>query len=388
MNIYYKKILWKVLLLIGALVIVVFSLWYTNNLVDRLSKEEEKKVKLIAQAWKKLASPDTDDNDLSFLLEVLKNNTTVPVILTDDQGEIVTWRNLDSAKVENQSDFLNQMIAEMKVENEVIEVPVTDGNKQYIYYKNSILIEALSWYPFIQLSIIGIFILIAYLAFSSSRNAEQNQVWVGMSKEAAHQLGTPLSSLYGWVEYLKMKDLDPNAAEEIHKDLNRLNTITERFSKIGSVPKLVPINANQWLLENTQYLEKRVSKKVVFNVTTQLPNHIEINASETLLNWVLENIVKNAVDAMEGKGYLTIEMIQEGDKAQIDISDTGKGMSKREFKQVFKPGFTTKKRGWGLGLSLVKRIVEVYHHGKVFVKTSEPGQGTTFRVELPIQEIK
>jgi signal transduction histidine kinase len=387
MNIYYRKILWKALLLAGALVIVAFSLWYTNNLVDRLSKEEEKKVKLIAQAWKNLADPDALDNDLSFLLEVLKNNTTVPVILTDESGEILTWRNLDSAKVEHNSNFLKEIIEEMKVENEVIIVPVSDGNKQFIYYKNSILIEALSWYPYIQLSIIGIFILIAYFAFSSSRNAEQNQVWVGMSKEAAHQLGTPLSSLYGWLEYLKMKELEPDAAEEIHKDLNRLNTITERFSKIGSVPKLSPINANQWFHENMQYLERRVSKNVVFNVSTKVPNQVEISASETLLNWVLENIIKNAVDAMEGKGYLTIEMELTSDKVQIDISDTGKGMSKREFKQVFKPGFTTKKRGWGLGLSLVKRIVEEYHHGKVYVKSSEPGQGTTFRVELPVSDV-
>jgi hypothetical protein len=208
-----------------------------------------------------------------------------------------------------------------------------------------------------------------------------------MSKEAAHQLGTPLSSLYGWLEYLKMKELEPDAAEEIHKDLNRLNTITERFSKIGSVPKLSPINANQWFHENMQYLERRVSKNVVFNVSTKVPNQVEISASETLLNWVLENIIKNAVDAMEGKGYLTIEMELTSDKVQIDISDTGKGMSKREFKQVFKPGFTTKKRGWGLGLSLVKRIVEEYHHGKVYVKSSEPGQGTTFRVELPVSDV-
>lgn len=386
MNIYYKKVLWKVLLLLGALVIVFSSLWYTNNLVDRLSKEEEKKVALVAEAWKKLADQSNYDADVSFLLEIIKTNTTVPVILADEEDKVVSWRNLDSAKVAKDADYLPKVMAEMKLEKETIVVPIADGKKQFIYFKNSILIEALNWYPYIQLSIIGLFILIAYLAFSSSRNAEQNQVWVGMSKEAAHQLGTPLSSLYGWLEFLKLKELNSNAADEIHKDLNRLNTITERFSKIGSVPKLVALNANQWLLENAQYLEKRVSKKVVFNVVTKVNNDVFINASETLLNWVLENIVKNAVDAMEGKGYLTIEMEKLNGKVQIEISDTGKGLAKGQFKQVFKPGFTTKKRGWGLGLSLVKRIVEDYHHGKVYVKSSEVGQGTTFRVEMPISK--
>jgi len=350
---------------------------YTNSLVKRLAKEESKKVELIAEATKKLIS---ETEDITFYHNIILRNSTVPVILVDSDENIITWRNLDSIQVVNNPEYLTDRLSEMKTNGVPIEIPVFDDEKQYIYFEHSILIDMLSYYPYMQLSVIGLFVVISYFAFSSSRNAEQNQVWVGMSKETAHQLGTPLSSLMGWIEYLKTTNLEASTVDEISKDVSRLETITDRFSKIGSEPKFEEVSVKQTIDRVIDYLRLRISDKVRISVSGDAT--YKHNLCVPLFEWVIENIIKNAVDAMEGKGLLKIDLSKYDDKIIIDLSDTGKGIPKKDFKKVFKPGFTSKKRGWGLGLSLVKRIVEDQHKGKIYVKTSEIDRGTSFRIEL------
>jgi signal transduction histidine kinase len=383
-NIYGKKFLWKISLLCIGVIIAISSLLYTNQIVKKLSAEEEKKVALIAESWKQILD-ENNTSDISFLLQIIKNNTTVPVILADHNNQIVSWRNLDSSKAINNKNYLPNMIAEMKEINDPILVPLADNELQYIFYKNSILVDALQYYPWVQLTVIFLFILIAYYAFSSSRNAEQNQVWVGMSKETAHQLGTPLSSLYGWLEFLKTQSIEESVTLEIEKDLIRLNTITDRFSKIGSVPKLEAQDITTVVEEAIMYMKKRISKNIQLQFNSELDADTQVNLCKPLFEWVLENLLKNAVDSMAGNGNLDI-VISKGSKNDIyiDITDTGKGIQKSQFKTIFKPGFTSKKRGWGLGLSLAKRIIENYHFGKIFVKNSEISKGSTFRIILPI----
>ena len=377
MNIYKKKQLWKVCLLIGAFLIAASSLLYTNSLVERLAKEESKKVELIAEATKRLIS---ETGDITFYHNIILRNSTVPVILVDSDENIITWRNLDSIQVVNNPEYLTDRLSEMKTNGVPIEIPVFDDEKQYIYFEHSVLIDMLSYYPYMQLSVIGLFVVISYFAFSSSRNAEQNQVWVGMSKETAHQLGTPLSSLMGWIEYLKTTNLEASTVDEISKDVSRLETITDRFSKIGSEPKFEEVSVKQTIDRVIDYLRLRISDKVRISVSGDAT--YKHNLCVPLFEWVIENIIKNAVDAMEGKGLLKIDLSKVDNKIIIDLSDTGKGIPKKDFKKVFKPGFTSKKRGWGLGLSLVRRIVEDQHKGKIYVKTSEIDRGTSFRIEL------
>lgn len=378
MNIYAKKQIWKVLLLLGALIIALSSLYYTNSLVEKLAHEESKKVELVAEATKRSI---TTNGDISFFHKIIVGNTTVPVILADRDDGIVSWRNLDSASVADDPDFLKRKLAEMKGERKPIEIPLFENEKQYIYFEHSILINLLAYYPYMQLSVMGLFVIISYFAFSSSRNAEQNQVWVGMSKETAHQLGTPLSSLMGWVEYLKSIGVDESIVNEISKDVSRLEKITDRFSKIGSQPSFEMVPVKKSIDQVIGYLRLRISDKVT--ITVNGDDELDMRLCVPLFEWVIENITKNAVDAMEGKGDINITVNKEGRKAILELSDTGKGIPKQDFNKVFKPGFTSKKRGWGLGLSLVRRIVEESHHGKIFVKSSEIGKGTTFRIELP-----
>jgi K+-sensing histidine kinase KdpD len=382
-NIYTRKQRWKLALLVAAAAIGIASLWYTNNLVEKLSEQEKKNVELWASAVRQLSELEVEAGDVSFALEVLRSNNTIPMILTDAQGNINSFRNLDSIK-SNDEKWLKQQIALMKVEQEPIEIVFgKQGEKNYVYYRDSMLIRQLRYYPFFQLAVISLFLLVSYLAFSSSRKAEQNQVWVGMAKETAHQLGTPLSSLMAWVEYLKAQKSLEGPVDEIEKDIARLNTITERFSKIGSSPSLKKENVSEVIRNSINYFSPRTSSKVTFHVTNIGHHDVFAPMNIPLFEWVLENIFKNAVDAMSGEGSVTVSITDQQQFVYIDIADTGKGIPKSKYKTVFKPGYTSKSRGWGLGLSLSKRIVEEYHGGKIFVKSSDVNKGTIFRIVLP-----
>lgn len=381
MNIYTRKQRWKLTLLIVALLIGIGSLLYTNQLVRKLSDEERKKVELWAEATRQISDINAAPGDISFALSVLTNNTTVPVILTDQAFNIISTRNLDSTRAEDQI-FLKQQLSMMKEQHAPIEINFADNQKNYIFYKDSILLTQLRYYPFFQLAVIALFLFVSYLAFSSSRKAEQNQVWVGMAKETAHQLGTPLSSLMAWMEYLKTRpDPDENLVE-MEKDITRLNTITERFSKIGAAPALRKENLTEVLQSSINYIRTRTSSRVNFDLQNKQSYDVEVPLNVALFEWVLENLFKNAIDAMSGQGSIDVTIADQQQFVYIDISDTGKGIPKSRYKTVFKPGYTSKSRGWGLGLSLSKRIVEEYHSGQIFVKSSELNKGTTFRIVL------
>jgi len=318
----------------------------------------------------------------SFNEDIVSNSGSIPVIYTDStQKNVLAFGNLDSSRISDPN-YVKAVIDEMKANKTPIKVNLGDDVIRYIFYNESPLLVKLKWYPFIQLGVIALFLLAAYYLFSISRNAEQNQVWVGMAKETAHQLGTPLSSLLAWIEVLKSKNVDQKMIGEIKKDLSRLETITERFSKIGSKPKLEQEDVNKLIKNTLNYLKSRLSKKVHFSQTTSNGDVVYACINTPLLEWVLENIIKNGVDAMSGEGTINIHVTDQSQFVYIDITDDGKGIPKSKRKTVFQPGFTTKPRGWGLGLSLTKRIIENYHSGKVFVKTSEPGKGTTFRIVL------
>ena len=323
-------------------------------------------------------------NDLikSFISEVVVNSASVPVIITDSSKlKIIAFGNIDSASI-LKKDFTNEQISAMQKQNKPIVVELSGIGKSYVFYKDSFLLTQLKYYPFVQLFIIGLFLIAAYILFSTSRKAEQNQVWVGMAKETAHQLGTPLSSLMAWVEILKMKNIDEGTISEMEKDVRRFEIITQRFSNIGSLPKLENENLIKSIYDATDYVMARTSKKVKFSINTPKEKEYFIPLNEPLFEWVIENLCKNAVDAMDGEGNIDISITEEKDVIIIDITDSGKGISKSKFKTVFKPGYTSKKRGWGLGLTLCKRIIEIYHKGKIFVKSSVICKGTTFRIIL------
>jgi two-component system, sporulation sensor kinase D len=497
-NIYIRKQRWKLGLASAAFAIVIASFWYTNNLVKRIAKdekvkaklwaeavqkraqlirfthelfseiksEERKKAELYAEATKRLSNLG-ENSDYNFVLKVLEDNTTVPVILINDNGEM-TPRNLDperskdtaylkselklmmqkyppveinyyknfkshlyykdskvfsdiqlvfdnliksfkevaintaetpviytdstrkiliakSDKIDTASisspQKLSKTLEQLESQNTPIAIDLGEGQINYIFYAESELLTKLKYYPYVQFGAIGLFLLIAYILFSTARKAEQDQVWVGMSKETAHQLGTPLSSLMAWNEHLLSLGVDENIIAEMQQDVKRLNMITDRFSKIGSQPTLAPENVNEVLSESIDYLKKRTSRNV--NYELKLPEEqLQANLSRPLFEWVIENLCKNAVDAMDGKGRITVEMWGVPEGLIINVIDTGKGIAKSKFTTVFEPGFTTKSRGWGLGLSLCKRIIETYHKGKIYVFNSEPNRGTTFRIEM------
>jgi len=499
MNLYSRKQRWKLVLALVAMTIVGASLWYSSRIVNkvrleerrkvelwaeavrnraqlvnytdslfhRLREEERKRVELWADAQVHLASDDV--NDLSFYLKVVSDNTTIPVIITDDKGRPTSsHRNLDPG-IEDDPDSLLAEVKRMDAVHEPIPIPLFGDHKQYlhytdsrivteleqvmdniirsfisetvmntaavpviytdstrthviehsniemetigdpvkleariaamaqanppievslagrgrnyIFYEESRVITQLRYFPYVQLIIIGLFLLVSYALFSLFRNAEQNQVWVGMAKETAHQLGTPLSSLMAWMELMDANGTDPAAVAEMRKDVGRLEMITERFSKIGSTPDLVPEKIDLVLRDTVQYLRPRLPSRVKIEVHTTDPE-ITVPLNRALFSWVLENLMRNAVDAMEGEGSITITTEKDGNEVHVDVTDTGKGIPARQLRTVFQPGFTTKKRGWGLGLSLTKRIMETYHKGKIFVKRSTVGKGTTFRISL------
>jgi len=368
-------------LLFIALIIGISSFVITNNLTKKLSIEERKKVELWALGMRQLSSLDNEEKDYTFILEVIKNNETVPVILTDKEGQIISSRNLDVNK-ENDAKYLAKQLEKMKKDNDPIEIILLDGNKNFIYYKESILLTRLFYFPIIQFGVILLFLFVSYLAFSSSRKAEQNQVWVGMSKETAHQLGTPTSSLLASLELLKLKNVDNKIVTEFEKDVHRLEIITERFSKIGSKPKLTKQDVLGVLTNAVKYIKARSSQKVNFNFNFSENDKILLPFNNSLFEWVIENLCKNAIDSMEGQGNITINIDDRIQYLFIDIIDDGKGIAKSKYKTIFQPGYTTKQRGWGLGLSLSKRIIEIYHEGKIFVNFSEIDKGTNMRIVL------
>ncbi len=380
MNIYNQKRRWKLLLFFVAILIGAGSLFYTNYLMKKLSDEERKRVELWAIANEEIQKSNPDQ-DVSFVFHVLLSNNTIPVILANPKDSIISYRNLDSLKMQNPQ-FRHKTLEDMKRNHTPIEIELLNGKRNFIYFNDSTLITQLYYYPFIQLAIISLFILVSYLAFSTSRKSEQNHVWLGMSKETAHQLGTPISSLMGWVEVLKLENPEnPNIAE-IEKDVKRLERVAERFSKIGSTPALKKEPIQKALKSAIKYIKNRSSQKIQFDINIQDKNTIQIPLSLNLFEWVIENICRNAIDAMNGEGKITINLSELENQVYIDISDTGKGISKSKQKTVFQPGYTTKQRGWGLGLSLSKRIIEEYHNGRISIKQSDPKTGTTFRIIL------
>jgi signal transduction histidine kinase len=382
LDFYFRKRRWKILLLLLAVVIGVGAFLYTNWLVKNMAKEERKSVELWAEATQKLASVDINSNqDITFLNDIIIRNTTIPIITTDSTGQIGDSRNITFTE-KNKDKVLKRELRRMKEENEPITISISDTEKQYLYYRDSVLLENLKYYPVVQFGVIFLFILVAYLAFSTSRNAEQNQVWVGMSKETAHQLGTPISSLMAWVELLKMQNIDGNLIQEFEKDTQRLQKITERFSKIGSIPELLPTDVAETIRSTIEYLKTRSSGKVRFILDFDPDKSYNVPLNASLFSWVIENLCKNAIDAMNNAGTIQISITEKADQLFIEVADTGKGIAKAYFKTVFQPGFTTKKRGWGLGLSLAKRIVENYHKGKIYLKQSEINKGSTFRIVL------
>lgn len=367
-----------------AFFIGFFSLWYTNNLVDKLAEREREKIATWADATRILATSDLD-GDVNFLLRIIETNTTIPVVLTNAEGVVNGQKNLDSSGYHG-ADFMAYTIRGMKKKNEPLEIEYMEGQTITIYYGNSKLLNQLSIYPYFQLGVIGLFLAISYFAFSYSRTSEQNKVWAGMSKETAHQLGTPISSLMGWIDYIKASDVmvPPKVLKEIEHDMERLGLITERFSKIGSEPSLTDYDLLEVLDESVSYINARTSDKVdIALVGLEKFKGIRVAVNKPLFAWVVENLCKNAVDAMDGQGEIRFEIAGVGDEQiQFDVVDTGRGVPSNKQKTIFKPGYTTKKRGWGLGLSLVKRIIQNYHNGKIYIKSSTLGKGTRFRIEL------
>jgi two-component system, sporulation sensor kinase D len=379
MNFLTNTFLFKRIAVLISLVLVSLILWNTYIFFQKFKNEERVKMEILAAAQKELNTGDLDANvDLS--LKVIENNRSIPMILVDENGIIETFQNLDSVKALNKKYVQNQL-QKMKSENEPIEVSYKGKNKKFIYYRNSDLLNKLTYYPIALVLILLLFLSVIYLFYSSNKVAETNKLWTGMAKETAHQIGTPLSSLLGWIAILKMEKVDDKYVEEIQKDVNRLNTIANRFSKIGSAPELQKENIVAVTKQAFDYLESRSSKQITFSFASS-DAEILTNLNTELFGWVIENLIKNAIDAMLGKGTLQLRIENSAKKIKITISDTGKGMSKKLFKQIFKPGFTTKKRGWGLGLSLSKRIVTDYHKGKIIVQKSEIGKGTTFEISL------
>jgi len=498
-NIYSRKRHWKLFLLLFAIIIIAFSLWYSNVLVKKIAKderqkirtwanaiqtraqlvnstqkfftqiqdEERNKVKLYAEAVQRLTRAGSLD-DVDFYLTIIQNNTLIPVILTDSKGNIISTRNTvfssdtipgmqgylkkeftkyppieipyykhevnyiyyqdsklftemqvvlnnlvnsffsevvnnsasvpvlvtDSAQKQalaygqidtlqiHDSAYLQSVISDMASVNEPIEINIAGQGKRLIFHKDSYVLTQLRYFPYIQLAIISIFLMVAYMLFSTARRSEQNQVWAGLAKETAHQLGTPLSSMMAWVDYLETKDVDSETIEELRKDVNRLSTITDRFSKIGSNPSLVPENVVSVIYNSVSYLKTRTSQKISYSINVAPEQSIVVPLNLQLFEWVIENLVKNAVDAMTRQGKIAIVILEEDTVVTIDISDTGKGIPRNMFRTIFNPGYTSKQRGWGLGLSLSKRIISEYHNGKIFVKNSVIGKGTTFRIVL------
>lgn len=374
---------WKALLALIAILIVTGTVFYSRYLATKIAGEEREKVEQWVEAGKFLInSPNDADTRLASL--ILRENRDVPIIETDERDSITSHVNLDSAKIVNDPSYLKKKLSEFKSANKPFEwvSPVDSTQHNRYYYGESLLLKEVRYYPIVQLIIVTLFIIITILALRSTYTSTQNQVWAGMAKETAHQLGTPVSSLEGWVEMMKENPENEKIVSELEKDVSRLRLVSDRFGKIGSTPHLDYTDIIKQITSMVEYIRKRAPGKVNFTIETHGKTELPVRLSAPLFDWVIENLLKNALDAMEGKGSIKTDIHEEANGIYIDVTDTGKGISLQNIRQVFKPGFTTKKRGWGLGLSLSKRIIEQYHNGEIFVKSSEPGKGTTFRIFL------
>ena len=373
----------KIVLVVMAVAITLLSLIVSHYLVRDLSREEEQKMVVWAEAMRTL-NEATEDTDLNLVLTVINGNNTIPIVVLDKEGEVQTYRNIDLSSKSDTMTLLKSIAQRMKSSKEPIRISLDeelDNDYIEICYDESLILKRLASYPYVQLCVVFVFVLIVIFALLSSKKMEQNKVWVGLSKETAHQLGTPISSLMAWTEILKDKYVDDDLIPEMSKDVNRLQVIADRFSKIGSMPEPKDENLNEVLERVLTYVERRASNKVkIIRLFPSQPVVVRISAS--LFEWVIENLCKNAIDAMDGQGVITLSVVDYERKIEVNVEDTGKGISKSHRKSVFTPGFTTKKRGWGLGLSLAKRIVEEYHKGRIYVKSSEVNKGTIFSIEL------
>lgn len=403
MGIYESRRTGKLIFIIVSAIAIIIFLLVSNNLVKELAQQEKERMNIWARATERLAKADVD-TDIEFLLAIISQNNSIPVMVSDDDFNIVEYRNY---KLPDKTDSVGTPVFDLSEKNKAflverlkkvagnhplhevalsnphfIVVEVYDNSPQYIYYEDSILLRRLSLYPYVQLLVMIILVFIIYFAVIYTKKAEQNRVWVGLSKETAHQLGTPISSLMAWCEFLDATGVDPDITSEINKDVKRLSTIADRFSKIGSQPEVHLEYINDVVSSSLGYMKNRISGKVKISLNLSNDDH-GVMLSRSLFEWVMENLTKNAVDAMAGEGHIDISTGVDHGKIFIEVHDTGKGIQKKNFKNVFNPGYTTKKRGWGLGLTLVKRIIEDYHGGRIFVKDSEIGKGTTFRIELP-----
>ena len=400
-DIYDKRRYGTMAFLAVAIALVAIFLYISNRIVRELAAQERERMEIWADATKAIVAPETDNSDIAlpgsadidFLLRIIEGNRNIPVLLTDSDDNILLYRNFNLPEPvdtlhpysisEKNSKYLNDKLASMKKTNNIIHITISPDNEQMLYYEDSRLLKMLNYFPYIMLVIMLLFISVVYYAVTSTKKAEQNRVWVGLSKETAHQLGTPISSLMAWIELLKSRDIDPTVTDEMDKDVNRLSTIASRFGKIGSRPAMTPVDVNTAVSNATRYMASRISSRIALKVNLcQQP--LIISMSAPLLEWVMENLIKNAVDAMKADGVITVTTSRTPRYALISVSDTGKGITHNHFKKIFNPGYTTKKRGWGLGLTLAKRIVEQYHHGHIYVASSEPGKGTTFNIELPV----
>lgn len=381
-NLYESRRNLKYAFIIGAVLIAIASVVVSDMLIRKLAHEERVRMEIWTEAYRVLTTENTDQN-LMVVLRIIEGNTSIPVILCDDAGNILSHRNID-VRGSDEDAFLKRKVTEFKSKNPPISVEIGPNSYQYLYYDDSILLKRLLMYPYVQLSVVFVFILLAFLALASTKRAEQNKVWVGLSKETAHQLGTPISSLIAWIEYLKTKEVNGTYLHEMEKDVKRLEVIADRFSKIGSDPALKPLNVNEAIRSACDYMSTRISSKI--RIETEFSDQaLFVMMNESLFSWVIENLTKNAVDAMEGQGVITFRTGSRKQRVWIEVTDTGKGIPKSRFQTIFNPGYTTKKRGWGLGLSLVRRIVETTPGSEIYVKSSEIGKGTTFRIEMRLR---
>lgn len=392
LNIYDLRRRGTVVFMTATILLVGIFLWVSDSLVHDLSEQERQRMQIWADATRQIASADST-TDLDFLLGIIKSNNTIPVILVDDDDQILDHLNFSLPEASDtlppwvltpaNEAFLRKRLEDLKGGPNVIHIVIAPGVNQHLYYEDSLLLRRLSLYPYVQLLIMAAFVGIVYFAVTASKRAEQNKVWVGLSKETAHQLGTPISSLMGWVAILPDYGVPEEVTEEMSKDAKRLETIASRFSKIGSPPAMQTENLNDVITDAVGYMQSRISSGV--KLTRRLSDEsLPVSLSRPLLEWVMENLIKNAVDAMEGHGTLQIDSFREGNSAIVEVTDSGKGIERKNFKTIFNPGFTTKKRGWGLGLTLAKRIIESYHQGRIYVKSSTPKVATTFRITLPL----